>query len=163
MKVIILLPSTEGVHWCYLISWHKPTYFYKTQLKPTFFKLTCILFVVLKDVYFLEITKWQRGIDKDGRGARVIVHVLVHSPNSYNSWVWASLKSESWNSLWVSHMGIMGPSTWIIIHCLPRCMYRELDLKVKQQGLELDYDMGYLRHRWWLNPLCQNVSPRDRL
>lgn len=70
---------------------------------------------------------------------------------------WAWLKSGSWNSLQVSHMGGWHLNTWATTRCLLGNTYRMLDPKQSCQDLEWHCvrDASITRGGLYL-PLCHN-------
>lgn len=73
--------------------------------------------------------------------------VLVNSPNACDIWGWASPKTRTWTSIWVSHVSNRKPDLWVIICSFP---------SVHQQDVRAKVEVGL--NPWhcprWFNPPC---------
>lgn len=85
-------------------------------------------FLILK--FLFTYFKWKAETE--------IFHLLVHSPNAFNSQGWA--RPGDWNSIWFSYVGCPDSSTQAITCCL--------------QGREVESEA-----RIWTDPLIRDCVP----
>lgn len=92
---------------------------------------------VQKNIFFFFLVKDFLFVHLKGRVTET-VYPLVPSLNDCRGWGWSwtRLKLGSRNSIWVSHMGCRGLSTWAI--SFVRCISRELDQQHSSQGWHSD-------------------------
>lgn len=69
---------------------------------------------------------FERQNEKKGGRQREISYLVVHSPVAHSSPGCARLKSRGQNFIQVSSISGMDPTTWAIIHYLPRYSSRKL-------------------------------------
>lgn len=69
-------------------------------------------------------------------------------------------KREARDSILVSHGGDRNTSTWAILHCIPRCISRELT-EVEQPGLEMAPQCGMLALQPAAGPVWYQAGPGE--
>lgn len=81
----------------------------------------------------------------------------MYFPNGQNSWGYATSKSGTRSILWIFHMGVRSPSTWLPSAAFPDALTGSW-IWSGIARIQTSTHMWYRCYRRWLNQICSNVG-----